>query len=86
MEPDYGRTQQSNPGVRTVLTNSAVVAYNLHDPKPVLDRPVTLGDGLEASTRLPYTVVDDNSFGGARRGPGRVVARVDDRIVGRVVR
>jgi hypothetical protein len=86
LEPDYGRTQQSNRGVRTVLTNSAVVAYYLHDPKPVLDRPANLGNGLEASRRRPYAVVDDNSFGGARRGPGRVVARVADRIVVRVVR
>jgi hypothetical protein len=86
MEPDYGRAQQAARGVRTVLTNSAVVAYYLHDPKPVLDRPVNLGAGSEGSTRRPYAVVDDNSFGGARRGPGRVVARVADRIVVRVVR
>jgi hypothetical protein len=86
LEPDYGRPQQATRGVRTVLTNTAVVAYYLHDPEPLLDRSVNPGDGLEASTRLPYTVVDDNSFGGAGRGPGRVVARVDDRIVMRVVR
>jgi hypothetical protein len=86
LEPDHGRPQEATRGVRTVLTNTAVVAYYLHDPEPVLDRPVNLGDGLEASTRLPYPVVDDNRFGGARRGPGRVVARVDDRIVMRVVR
>jgi hypothetical protein len=86
LEPDYGRAQQATRGVRTVLTNSAVVAYYLHDPKPVLDRPVNLGAGLEATTGRPYAVVDDNSFGGARLGPGRVVARVADRIVVRVVR
>jgi hypothetical protein len=84
--PDYGRVQRATRGVRTVLTNSAVVAYYLHDPKPVLDRPVNLGPGLEASASRPYAVVDDNGFGGARRGPGHVVARVADRIVVRVVR
>jgi hypothetical protein len=86
LEPVYGRAHQATCGVRTVLTNSAVVAYYLHDPKPVLDRPVNLGDGLEAKTRRPYAVVDDNSFGGARRGPGRVIARVADGIVVRVGR
>jgi hypothetical protein len=86
MEPDYARAQEATRGVRTVLTNSAVVAYYLHDPKPVLDRPVNLGPGREARTRRPYAVVDDNSFGGARRGPGRVVEMVAGRIVVRVAR
>jgi hypothetical protein len=36
--------------------------------------------------RRPYALVDDNSFGGARPRPGRVVARAADRIVVRVVR
>jgi hypothetical protein len=62
-----------------------VVAYYLHDPQPVLDRPVNLGARLEASTRRPSAVVDDNSFGGARRGPGRVVAVLADSIVVRAV-
>jgi hypothetical protein len=43
LEPDDGRAQQATRGARTVLTNSAAVAYYLHDPKPVLDRPANLG-------------------------------------------
>jgi hypothetical protein len=86
MEPDYRQAQQATRGVRTVLTHSAVVAYYLHHHKPVLDRPANLDPGMEATTRRPYAAVDDNSVGGARPGPGRVVARAADRIVVRVVR
>jgi 4-amino-4-deoxy-L-arabinose transferase-like glycosyltransferase len=78
LEPDYARAEAAARGARTVLTNSAVVAYYLDDPEPVLDRPFNLGAGLEPRTAPPYAVVDDGAVGaGARPGPGRLVAKVD---------
>jgi hypothetical protein len=60
---------------RTVLTNSAVVAYYLRDLKPRLDRPFGLGPGLEAgcvaSCRASFLVVDDIRVANSPRiGPG----------------
>jgi hypothetical protein len=74
LEPDYSRAEPlvRAGGARTVLTNSAVVEYYLHHPRPILDRPFGLGTGLERSVRRPYAVVDDSRVGqGPRRGPGR---------------
>jgi hypothetical protein len=73
LEPDYARAGPvvRESGARTVLTNSAVVRYYLHDPEPTLDRPFGLGPGREAHARRPYAVVDDSRVaGGARIGPG----------------
>lgn len=72
LEPDYARAQPAVRGARVVLTNSAVIEYYLHHPRPVLDRPFDLGPGREGQTRRPYAVVDDSRVGaGARPGPGR---------------
>ena len=73
-EPDYKRIAAFvAPAARnrTVLTNSAVVAYYLRDLDPRLDRPFGLGRGLEAKCASPCLVVDDARVaGGARTGPG----------------
>jgi 4-amino-4-deoxy-L-arabinose transferase-like glycosyltransferase len=60
---------------RTVLTNSAVVAYYLRGLNPRLDRPFGLGPGLEAgcvaSCRAGFLVVDDTRVANSPRiGPG----------------
>jgi hypothetical protein len=82
LEPDYGRAVAIR-GVRTTLTNSAVVAYYLHDPKPVLDRPVKRRPRARGKHEAPRRGRRRRQL---RRGQGRVVARVADRIVVRVVR
>src|SRR3954447_4459391 len=74
LEPDYSRAEPvvRAAGARTVLTNSAVVEYYLHNPRPILDRPFGLGTGLERAARRPFAVVDDSRVGaGARPGRGR---------------
>jgi hypothetical protein len=83
LEPDYGRARQATRGVRTVLTKSAVVAYYLDDAKPVLDRPVNVGPRARGEHWRACAVVDDNSFGGAKRGPARVADRIVVRVQGR---
>ena len=60
---------------RTVLTNSAVVAYYLRGLHPRLDRPFGLGPGLESGCvdgcRLPFLIVDDTRVANSPRiGPG----------------
>src|SRR5205807_10109454 len=64
---------------RTVLTNSAVIAYYLRGSNTILDRPFNLGHDLErdcARCHRPIAVVDDANVGaGARPGPG-TTARV----------
>lgn len=78
-EPDYkgvARLLQSAAGNRTVLTNSAVVAYYMRDVHPHLDRPFGLGRGLLPGC-VPlcggsYLIVDDTRIAnGPRRGRGR---------------
>lgn len=63
--------------VRTVLTNSAVVAYYFRNDGAILDRPFNLGAGLQGSCggcARAVAVVDDANVGsGARPGPGRTV-------------
>ena len=74
LEPDYGRARELalEPRPRTILTNSAVVAYYLRDGPVVLDRPFNLGSGTERGAPRPYVVVDDERVGtGVRRGAGR---------------
>ncbi len=83
LEPDYPRVA-AGQRPRTVLTNSAVVAYYLRLPPSALDRPFGLGPGRERTAQRPYAVIDDTAVaGGARPGPGR--ARQVDRIVIRLV-
>ncbi|MEA2497287.1 MAG: hypothetical protein QOJ29_5198, partial [Thermoleophilaceae bacterium] len=60
---------------RTVLTNSAVVAYYLRDLHPRLDRPFGLGPGLESGCvgpcRASFLIVDDRRVANSPRvGPG----------------
>jgi hypothetical protein len=70
LEPDYERARVvvRESGVRTILTNSAVVTYYLRDLAPTLDRPLDVGRGLEPVTSPPYAIVDVGDK--ARRGPG----------------
>jgi hypothetical protein len=72
-EPDYTAIASAiAPAAegRTVLTNSAVIAYYLRDIHPHLDRPF----GLHApcnGCKPPFLIVDDTRVaGGARTGPG----------------
>jgi hypothetical protein len=58
-------------GYRTILTNSAVVAFYGRTLHVVLDRPFGLGAGREHSCAPTCAVVDDARFGGVRPGPGR---------------
>jgi 4-amino-4-deoxy-L-arabinose transferase-like glycosyltransferase len=86
LEPDYERVAEvvDRARPRTVLTNSAVVAYYLRDLPVQLDRPFNLGPGREARARPPYAVVDDRRVGdGPRPGPGRI--NVVEEVVVRVV-
>ena len=77
-EPDIaaiGRVIAPAAKGRTLLSNSAVVAYYLRDLKPRLDRPFGLGPGLEAGCvarcRAPFLVVDDTRVANSPRvGPG----------------
>ena len=57
-------------GRRTVLTNSAVVAFYGRHLKVIVDRPFGLGHGIEASCAPRCAVIDDQRFGGVRAGPG----------------
>src|SRR3954447_6580432 len=65
------------PGVknRTVLTNSALVAYYMHDLHPRLDRPFGLGPGRESACvdgcKASFVIVDDARVANSpRMGPG----------------
>ena len=81
-EPDYDEIAALvEPGARgrTVITNSAVIAYYLRDLDPHLDRPFGLGPGLEAACahpcREPFLVVDDMRVANSPRlGAGRAQA------------
>jgi 4-amino-4-deoxy-L-arabinose transferase-like glycosyltransferase len=85
LEPDYQEVRAHVPD-RTVLTNSAVVAYYLRDLHPLLDRPFDLGQGREGRTAPPYVVVDDSRVGaGPRPGPGERAA-VGPIVIRRVAR
>lgn len=72
------RTFSSRQGPRTVLTNSAVLAYALRDLPVRLDRPFNLGRGEQDRCRrrdeFPVLIADDQRLGRARRihlGEGR---------------
>jgi len=63
-------------GDRTILTNSARVAYYLRDLDPILDRPLGFGTDREAACGDPcpveFVIVDDaRAPSGVRAGPGR---------------
>ena len=81
-EPDLaklGALVRSRAQNRTMLTNSAVVAYYLRDLHPHLDRPFGLGRGKEASCAKPckdaWLIVDDARVANSpRRGPGRTTS------------
>jgi hypothetical protein len=79
VDPDYGPVARlvERAGARRVLTNSAVALYYLDEPRPLLDRPFGLGQGLEgACVRMcerPYAVVEDPRISRPRWGPGRYV-------------
>jgi hypothetical protein len=70
-EPDLApvRTAVVALHPRTVLTNSAVVAYYLRRLPVTVDRPFGLGPGRSCAS--PCVIVDDTRVpGGARRGAG----------------
>jgi len=72
-QPDLAPVRRvvASVGPRTVLTNSAVVAYYLRGLHVVVDRPFGLGPGLERSCASPCVIVDDSRVsGGVRAGPG----------------
>jgi hypothetical protein len=72
-EPDVApvRTAVVALHPRTVLTNSAVVAYYLRRLPVIVDRPFGLGPGRERACPSPCVIVDDTRVpGGARPGPG----------------
>jgi uncharacterized membrane protein len=74
LEPDGERiaalVRAHNP--RTVLTNSAPMAYYLRDIHALLDRSLGFGAGREGDCLDPCVIVDDERFpGGVRSGPGR---------------
>jgi 4-amino-4-deoxy-L-arabinose transferase-like glycosyltransferase len=72
-EPDLApvRTVVAALHPRTVLTNSAVVAYYLRRLPVVVDRPFGLGVGREASCPSLCVIVEDTRVpGGVRPGPG----------------
>src|SRR3954452_16260428 len=77
-EPDVaavGRVVADQTKNRTVLTNSAVVAYYLRDLHPFLDRPFGLGQGEESRCERPckrrFLIVDDTRVANSpRSGPG----------------
>lgn len=62
---------------RTILTNSAVIAYYFRRNGVILDRPFNLGPELQqdcTGCTKPIAVVDDANVGnGARPGPGTAV-------------
>jgi hypothetical protein len=72
-EPDLApvRTAVTALHPRTVLTNSAVVAYYLRRLPVTVDKPFGLGPGREPECASPCVIVDDSRVpGGARAGPG----------------
>jgi len=76
MAPVHAAAEARHP--RTLLTNTAIVAYYLRDLHPQIDRAFGLsGGGRDCSTGCPrpVVVVDDGAptAGGVRPGPGRSV-------------
>lgn len=57
-------------GYRTILTNSAVVAFYGRRLHVILDRPFGIGAGVERSCAPRCAVIDDARYGGVRAGPG----------------
>jgi|GEM_PF-6437566 len=57
-------------GYRTILTNSAVVAFYGRDLRVIVDRPFGIGSGEERLCAPACAIVDDARFGGVRAGPG----------------
>lgn len=60
-------------GQRTILTNSAVVAFYGRKLHVRLDRPFGLGHGIERTCAPRCVVIDDERYGGARTGPGATI-------------
>jgi 4-amino-4-deoxy-L-arabinose transferase-like glycosyltransferase len=90
VDPDYERVavlvERARPSA--VLTNSAVLQYYIHRPRPTLDRPFGLrGRGNEPQCLRvcprPYAVVEDIRSSRLRPGPGRTrrVEEISIRIV-----
>jgi hypothetical protein len=82
LDPNYGRVAAvvENAHARVVLTNSAVVTYYLHHPRPRLDRPFGLGRGLAQACLArcrPFAIVDDARISAPRAG-GEGVTHADD--------
>ena len=83
LDPDYDRVASivEDAHSKVVLTNSPVVAYYLHSPRPHLDRAFGLGPGFTAAClrycRRPFAIVDDDRVPPPRLGL-RPQARVDD--------
>ena len=75
-EPDSPRAVAiaGTHGERTILTNSAVIAFYGRRLNVILDRPFGLGRGIEASCAPRCAVIDDQRFGGVRAGPGARVS------------
>ncbi|MGI8428126.1 MAG: glycosyltransferase family 39 protein [Solirubrobacteraceae bacterium] len=75
-DPHALSTRLDREGAKTILTNSAVIAYYLRGRHPILDRPFNIGEDRERDCSGcvgPIAVVDDAGVGsGARPGPGRV--------------
>jgi 4-amino-4-deoxy-L-arabinose transferase-like glycosyltransferase len=78
VDPDYQRVaalvERAHP--RAVLTNSAVLRYYIHHPRPVVDRPFGLrGRGNEPQCLRvcprPYAVAEDIRSSKLRPGPGK---------------
>jgi hypothetical protein len=73
-EPDYNAIAKAiTPAAkgRTVLTNTAVIAYYLRDLHPRLDRPFGLEAPCEKPCRPPFLIVDDTRVANSpRSGPG----------------
>jgi hypothetical protein len=73
-EPNYNAIARAiTPAARhrTVLTNSAVIAYYLRDVHPHVDRPFGLRAPCGEPCKPPFLIVDDTRVGpGARTGPG----------------
>src|SRR5437764_10574271 len=57
-------------GYRTILTNSAVVAFYGRHLHTALDRPFGIGAGAERLCAPTCAVIDNTRFGGVRPGPG----------------
>jgi uncharacterized membrane protein len=68
---------------RTVLTNSAVVAYYLRRLPVIVDRPFGLGPGRQGSCPSPCVIVDDSRVPGGVRpgtGPARMIGPFEVRL------